>query len=159
MQLSLFDPEPTKRCGLCELVKPVSDFHRRRQSLDGLQGRCRTCNIDGAKQFHADNLDHCRARIASWIRKVDLDNQRRALDHLLVHPCVDCGEEDPVVLEFDHRVDKLMGIADLLRRHVRWEVVEAEIAKCEVRCANCHRRRTAREARYFRYRATAEGSA
>lgn len=141
-----------KRCGRCRLEKPVSEFHRRRQSRDGLQGRCRACNTEGAKQFHADNLEHCRARIASWIRNVDRENQHRTLEYLLEHPCVDCGERDPIVLEFDHRADKAFGIAELLHRHVRWSVIEAEIAKCDVRCANCHRRRTAREARYFRYR-------
>lgn len=156
MQLSLFEPEGTKRCGRCQLVKPVSEFHRRARSRDGLQGRCRSCNTEVAKQFHADNVGHCRARIGAWVRKVDLENQQRALEHLLTHPCVDCGEADPVVLDFDHQRDKIIGIAELLRRHVRWEIVAAEIAKCEVRCANCHRRRTAKEGQYFRYRATAE---
>jgi hypothetical protein len=37
-----------------------------------------------------------------------------------------------------------MEIARLIRRR-NWMAVEREIAKCVVRCANCHRRRTVRQ--------------
>lgn len=72
-----------------------------------------------------------------------IENRRRALDYLSTHPCVDCGETDVVVLEFDHidRKRKRATVFSLLEHS--WEVVEKEIAKCAVRCANCHRRRTA----------------
>ncbi|MET0664959.1 MAG: hypothetical protein ABW008_05335, partial [Acidimicrobiales bacterium] len=58
------------------------------------------------------------------------------------HPCMDCGERDPLVLEFDHLSDKRFMIARGLRDK-SWEALLAEMAKCEVVCANCHRRRTA----------------
>ena len=63
------------------------------------------------------------------------------LDFLREHPCVDCGERDPLVLEFDHLRDKDFDIA---RGYVdcSLEKLLAEISKCEVVCANCHRRRT-----------------
>jgi hypothetical protein len=66
---------------------------------------------------------------------------------LATHPCVDCGESDPVVLEFDHRdpAAKSFSIGDALGKTWQWEKIAAEIAKCDVRCANCHRRRTARQ--------------
>lgn len=66
------------------------------------------------------------------------------LTHLDGRSCVDCGENDPVVLEFDHRdgVEKEDAVARLIVS-CRWAEVAAEIAKCDVRCANCHRRRTA----------------
>jgi hypothetical protein len=63
------------------------------------------------------------------------------LDFLRDHPCADCGEEDPIVLEFDHLADKEFDISQGHVDHA-WERVLAEIAKCEVVCANCHRRRT-----------------
>jgi hypothetical protein len=62
--------------------------------------------------------------------------------YLSNHPCVVCGESDPIVLEFHHRdsSDKKGCIADL----VSWSlnVVIKEIEKCDVMCANCHRRVT-----------------
>lgn len=53
--------------------------------------------------------------------------------------CVDCGKSDIRVLEFDHvRGDKVDSITSMVRRGLSVEVLVEEIAKCEVRCANCH---------------------
>ena len=70
-------------------------------------------------------------------------------------PCVDCGEADLRVLDLDHEDPelKLSGVARLLGMHVPWERIEAEIEKCSVRCANCHRRRTAEQLGYWRHEA------
>jgi hypothetical protein len=58
------------------------------------------------------------------------------------HPCQDWGEPDPLVLEFDHLSNKSFDIGQALP-YRSWESILAEIAKSEVVCANCHRRRTA----------------
>jgi hypothetical protein len=64
---------------------------------------------------------------------------------LLTHPCVDCGESDTIVLEFDHVIgEKKYNIADVIRSGRNWQSIIEEIEKCEVRCANCHRRATAK---------------
>jgi hypothetical protein len=67
--------------------------------------------------------------------------------YLAKYPCVDCGETDPVVLEFDHRADavKRFNIGSALQRRFSLKTVIAEIEKCDVRCANCHRRKTRKE--------------
>ncbi len=64
--------------------------------------------------------------------------------YLLNHGCVDCPEGDPVVLEFDHRVGsrKMFNIGDAASRKVSLKRLIEEIVKCDVRCANCHRRQT-----------------
>jgi hypothetical protein len=64
------------------------------------------------------------------------------LDFFVTHPCIDCGQNDPVVLEFDHLRDKAFNIGAALSRR-NWQTILDEMAKCEVVCANCHRRRTA----------------
>ena len=60
------------------------------------------------------------------------------LKYLLKHPCVDCGETNPVVLDFDHRVFKEHDVARLISKG-RLKQLKEEVEKCEVRCANCHR--------------------
>jgi len=57
--------------------------------------------------------------------------------------CVDCGEENPVLLEFDHvRGKKRSNISDMSRQSYCIATIQKEIEKCEVRCANCHRQVT-----------------
>lgn len=68
----------------------------------------------------------------------------RLFEFLSTKSCVDCGESDPIVLEFDHRdrKTKFKIVSTMLSGHYSWQSVESEIQKCDVRCANCHRRRT-----------------
>ena len=74
-------------------------------------------------------------------------------DYFRDHPCADCGESDIFVLEFDHLRDKSFNIGNRFR-HLGWDLILDEIAKCEVVCGNCHRRRTARSGNYLRYAMT-----
>jgi hypothetical protein len=69
-------------------------------------------------------------------------NRAYVYKYLLTHPCVLCDESDPVVLEFDHLRDKRREVTVLANLSGRANLV-AEIAKCRVLCANCHRRHTA----------------
>jgi hypothetical protein len=75
------------------------------------------------------------------------------MEYLQSHPCVDCGLLDPVVMEFDHvRGVKLGNVTKMMYQKKRLDLVVAEIAKCEVRCANCHRRKTSRDNGSYRLR-------
>jgi|TARA_B100001939_G_scaffold89223_1_gene76479 hypothetical protein len=54
--------------------------------------------------------------------------------------CVDCGESNPLVLDFDHvRGEKVGNVSDLARQAYSIKKIQKEIEKCEIRCANCHR--------------------
>jgi hypothetical protein len=75
--------------------------------------------------------------------------RRRALKEgvwpvLSERACVDWGERDPLVLEFDHfdPATKLDGNYSLVQSGYGWQSVLDEIAKCQLRCSNCHRRRS-----------------
>lgn len=79
-------------------------------------------------------------------------NRRYTLQYLSTHPCVDCGETDIRVLQFDH-IDpdlKYDRVANLIFRS-SLATLQAEIDKCEVRCANCHAKRTAEHRNYYEY--------
>jgi hypothetical protein len=133
---------------------PLTEFRRIRISPDGgyrHEGACRECRRADWRRYH-HRLDKPRRRARhSENRTVRLaklaDN---LLDYLLCHPCVDCGEADPLVLEFDHRDPKLKvaHISKLVSNARSWKVVYEEIEKCDVRCANCHNRRHALEREY-----------
>ena len=64
-------------------------------------------------------------------------------DHLQKHPCLDCGEPDIVVLDFDHvQGEKIAAVTRMANQPCGLEALQQEMDKCEIRCANCHRRRT-----------------
>jgi hypothetical protein len=73
--------------------------------------------------------------------------------YLLEHPCIDCGERDIQVLDFDHRdsTTKTREIGLMVIRGMLVGDRASGIGKCVVRCANCHRRRTARDWSHWRY--------
>jgi hypothetical protein len=67
--------------------------------------------------------------------------------------CVDCGESDPCVLDFDlTRGEKEGNISSMVGNGMNWQRIANEIAKCEIRCANCHRRKTARQCGWWQTR-------
>jgi hypothetical protein len=78
---------------------------------------------------------------ARFKRKERIRRTRYLLAYFASNPCVDCGETDPVVLEFDHLRDKEFNVSQRLE-YRNWQKVLEEIEKCDVVCANCHRRRT-----------------
>jgi hypothetical protein len=76
-------------------------------------------------------------RVPPSARKQALALERTTylIEYFASNPCVDCGETDPVVLEFDHLAHKLFDIGQSLPWR-NWESIVDEIAKCDVVCAN-----------------------
>ncbi len=137
-----------KRCVTCHEMRPLTDYNVRRAASDGLQSRCRPCS----RAWYARNKgDHVR-RVATRNKRVRGEHQQRMATYFLSHPCADCGEADLRVLELDHDdpAEKTAGVGRLLATGLPWATVLAEIDKCTVRCANCHRRRTAESYAWWR---------
>jgi hypothetical protein len=155
----LVDPVPTdvapaldlgdKSCGSCGLVKPVSMFPFKNKELRKRSSTCLACMAAYGREHYARNRAKYLEKAHRSRGRVRAKNDERILAYLLEHPCVDCGESDPLVLDFDHREPSMKS--DEVSRMVRsrpWRVVLEEIEKCDVRCANCHRRKTARQFRW-----------
>jgi hypothetical protein len=137
------------RCCRCGETKSAEEFAWRRRRKLQRDTFCRSCRSAYGKEHYAANrqkyIDQARAQ------KQRLCRERTAylIEYFKAHPCADCGELDSVVLEFDHLRDKLFNVSAGLGNR-NWESVLAEIEKCEVVCANCHRRRTARRQGFVR---------
>lgn len=56
--------------------------------------------------------------------------------------CKSCGETHPAVLDFHHRDprQKVESISRMFRKKYTLEQIQREIEKCDVLCANCHRK-------------------
>lgn len=152
-----------KKCTDCNQVKPLDDFAPHKGRKDGVQSRCRLCYAVYQKEYYRYRVatdEEYRRRKKNWRAKRSAEKRRaqaiKVLDYLETHPCIDCGETDPLVLDFDHRdpSTKSFNIGEKLTSEANWELVEAEINKCDVRCANCHRRKTAKEGNFLRYQLT-----
>lgn len=137
------DNAGVRRCSRCAETKPLTDFNRH---PGGRQWWCRECFRD---YFRARGDVH-RSQVKS-AKVMRLASARELiLRHLATHPCVDCGETDVVVLEFDHVGAKRYNISTLVAAGPSASRLFAELQQCEVVCVNCHRRRTARRGRWRR---------
>lgn len=144
----------SKKCGTCGETKPDAEFYKRVASKDGLQASCKTCQRRHIKEWYDENRDACKERVARRAKRIHGRNREFILAHFeRAGGCADCGEKDPVVLEFDHvRGKKVNNISTMVfARAMPFDsrVVQDELAKCEVVCANCHRRRTSKKLGYW----------
>ncbi|PYT02835.1 MAG: hypothetical protein DMF65_05540, partial [Acidobacteria bacterium] len=92
----------TKFCPTCSTLKNVADFNGDRARPDGLQSQCRECKRLVQKNWYAKNKARHVANVARRRRAAEMEIIKRLLEYLHHHPCVDCGETNPVLLEFDH---------------------------------------------------------
>jgi|SRR5579864_315825 len=141
----------TKRCSGCEYVLDLTWFNFKVARLGTRQHLCRICSRMASRNNYLQNPEPYKSRAAANRQRDKGRNRDRMHEYLKSAKCADCGLADFAVLEFDHRdpENKSAEISQLSRRYVSWKTVLREIVKCDVVCANCHRRRTAR---YFGWR-------
>lgn len=137
-----------KICSICKL--PREDFYANNHRPDGLQTYCIECSKERSKERYKKFSPAQKQELKDRSRKLALINKQFLWDYVKEHPCVDCGEDDPVVLEFDHIRDKEGCLSALAGQGLSLERIKLEVEKCEVRCANCHRRRTAHQFGWYK---------
>jgi hypothetical protein len=122
---------------------PLTSFHA---SRCGRQSWCKACRAEYMRErgkLHLQQTRQARDRRRAQARDL-------VLRLLSTGRCADCGLTDPMVLEFDHVAGKTLDVAKLVHEGYALSRVELEISRCELVCANCHRRRTARRSRTWR---------
>jgi hypothetical protein len=134
------------RCYMCGQIRPEADFAFADMGKGTRQSHCRKCQAVYRRAHYLANRDVYIRREVARINSYRIENRALMLAYLIAHPCVDCGQSNPVMLDFDHRdpADKKGNVTELAVRKP-WRLVLVEIAKCDVRCANCHLRRTAQQ--------------
>ena len=133
-----------KRCGRCKQKKLLDEFGLNRTKHDGRDTMCRVCKKAYNAAYHEKTRERFRSLRNEARKRAVTRNQDFIIAYLREHPCVDCGEADIIVLDFDHQGDKVCAVSLMVANGVSLKVLEKEIVKCEVVCANDHRRRTAK---------------
>lgn len=134
--------EEHRKCYRCGAIKAAEEFSWRRKTNGQRDSFCRPCRSAYGKEHYAANRQRYINQAQVIKQRLRLERTQYLIDFFEQHSCTDCGESDPVVLEFDHLRDKRFSIGSKLCT-ATWNDILAEIQKCEVVCANCHRRRTA----------------
>ncbi len=126
-----------KLCSKCKKEKDFSEYNKNSSRRDGLNGFCRDCMKTYLKGHYSNN------KLGYYEKR----NRNRALylseflDYLSDKSCIDCGNKDKRVLEFDHLYGKSFNISEKVGM-VPLKTLMKEISKCEIVCANCHKIRT-----------------
>lgn len=139
-------PTEQKRCSRCGITSPESAFPWKHRARGLRRSWCRSCARAYGHEHYLAHIDRYKAKAKLHRRSGRLRVRTLLKDYLKSHPCVDCGQADVAVLEFDHREpqSKRMSVSRLAAG-AGWSTVLREIDKCDVRCVNCHRRRTSRQ--------------
>jgi hypothetical protein len=107
---------------------------------------CVNCHRIRTREQHRNRLAH---RIPGTSKRLPEQRtlwrrQAAMLDRLRDNPCADCGGRfPPCSMDFDHRdpAQKQSRVPAMIGRAGDSRIL-AEVAKCDIVCANCHRART-----------------
>ena len=132
----------TKPCNKCKQEFPLDKFHINPTGRLGRDSYCKPCRLSYGRAHYTNS-------------RTDL--KEIVFNHLSKNPCVDCGETDVLKLEFDHQARKEFNLGNMtLGKKKEPKVIEAEIAKCHVRCGSCHKAKTHKDQRTWKYRMALE---
>lgn len=124
-----------KTCTGCGRQLPLNSYSKMRS---GKNSRCRDCVNARNRKWRKTANGKVRVRASALATR---DHNLFLIRKSKNKPCTDCGIKYPYyVMDFDHvRGRKLLNLGAARCKPTR--MVEAEIAKCDVVCANCHRKR------------------
>lgn len=127
-----------KNCSKCHRTLSIENFQIKIKSKGTRQSHCRDCKNDYNRAHYSKNKLNYIERNRRQ-RKI-IGQKVRELKNA---PCTDCGNTFPYyVMEYDHLSpqNKTCEIGRMARSD--FKAIKAEIAKCDLVCANCHKART-----------------
>ena len=131
--------------------KNLSEFSRDRTRPDGHFPQCKRCRSEYRKSARGRSLDLANQKERRLRRPGQQPHQRTTIARNVSYvteikskPCTDCGNSFPACcMDFDHvRGEKKMNVASMAWSTLSLATIQAEIDKCDLVCANCHRIRT-----------------
>lgn len=145
-----------KTCTRCKVEKPESEYFVRDKTTGRLHAQCKQCYQEHRQTYHSEHYKKYRGTYLERAKlrreKLRDDFHEKLFRYLSKKSCEVCGEADMRVLEFDHLkpADKLFNISQAVKRGYSWDETLAEIKKCRILCANCHKKHTANQFNWYK---------
>lgn len=140
--------EEKRKCSRCNTEKEFpKEFHFKKER-DYHYPYCRECQREYTRDHYKNNKQYYKDKAKRHRDEYQRENYIWLYQYFKANPCVDCGETNPIKLEFDHERDKTANVSELLNR-ASLERVKKEVAKCSVRCRNCHIMKTAERGNWY----------
>jgi hypothetical protein len=141
----------TRVCDHCKVEKNIEEFNWKYKALGIRHDTCRECMKWFAKRYfkgpaHDEHVRNVKERK----KAARLFAREYVWNYLTTHPCAQCGESDPRVLEFHHLGEKENTISHMVGEGYAVERIQKELDQTQVLCANCHRKLTMDERKWWR---------
>lgn len=126
------------QCSKCLKEKEESEFSwkivgKRRRTM------CKECHTAYRRKHYVANRRKYIEKAGRILRAYRAKMWPKIGAYLSKCGCKECGNKDVRVLQFHHvRGKKFEQVTMLVRRGYSWKVIQDEIDKCDVVCANCH---------------------
>ena len=131
-----------KFCIRCNQRKKTNCFPRDKSRKNGFYPYCILCKRKKEKDLYKNSAKR-RKDIKEKNKRSRKRNKKLKEEYLEDKKCIDCGNKDYRVLDFDHiKGEKKNNVSALIKGSYSWELILKEILKCEIRCSNCHRIKT-----------------
>ncbi len=127
-----------KICCKCKKEKSLNEFPFKNKEKEIYHSACIECWVDIRKTSYGKN------------KKTTIDRNKRNkkkgrdwyTEYKSTLKCVKCGENHPACLDFHHSdpTQKDIEVSKLIGSTFSIKYIMKEINKCEVLCANCHRK-------------------
>jgi hypothetical protein len=132
---------PTRVCTRCGASKDSEDFAWKSKSRGRRHSHCKSCQSTVSTRHYENHREDYIVRAQDRYSLCRAQNESRLDTWLEGKKCVRCPESNPQTLAFIHRDEstKKSTVRRLLGQS--WEVVLEEIAKCELLCANCRKKK------------------
>lgn len=139
-----------KKCPKCNTEKPFELFRPNKYRKDGRQVYCKICDDEMQHKWYLKNKEKVKANAVKRNKEQKLKNIEFVLLLLKSKCCEDCGESNPIVLEFHHLSDKLYNVSTLIGNSWSHNKIKTEIEKCKVLCSNCHKIETSKQQGWYK---------
>lgn len=126
-------------CNHCKRTLSIESFQFKDKANGIRRTKCAECQNEYSRSHYINNKEYYLNRNRQQKKR----NRQTVREYKENSPCTDCKGNFPYyVMEFDHREPELKSFNIGKTDWGNMRPINAELEKCDLVCANCHKKRT-----------------